>query len=225
MKKLINILTVFALIFTCFGITAYAEEPAYEKFDFVVEETEGAKVLDAKVAIFVSTSENKDKLTDKTEEFNIEGLKWKVRLKEDGAEMTDATEDTVFEDDKEYIIEILISAKNGADINVWDTNNAMFNGVPVEKTGGECRNNGTQLMIRAKTGVSESDIDLTESENSTVPNGNLNESGTLSLSKRCKVCGICPVQPLGVCLFIWIATVVAIIIIAAVVIIVKKKKK
>lgn len=42
---------------------------------------------------------------------------------------------------------------------------------------------------------------------------------------KCSVCGICPVQPLGICLFIWIAIIVVIIVIVVVVIVVKKKKK
>ena len=42
---------------------------------------------------------------------------------------------------------------------------------------------------------------------------------------KCSVCGICPVQPLGICLFIWIAIIVVIIIIVIVVVVVVKKKK
>lgn len=41
--------------------------------------------------------------------------------------------------------------------------------------------------------------------------------------KKCSVCGICPVQPLGICLFIWLAIIIVVIII--VIIIIKKSKK
>jgi len=42
-------------------------------------------------------------------------------------------------------------------------------------------------------------------------------------SNKCKVCGICPIQPLGICLFIWIAIIIVVIIV--IVIIAKKGKK
>jgi len=59
------------------------------------------------------------------------------------------------------------------------------------------------------------------------------EDGTVSKAEpkkgedekaKCSVCGICPVQPLGICLFIWIAIIVVIIVIVIVVTAVKKKK-
>lgn len=40
---------------------------------------------------------------------------------------------------------------------------------------------------------------------------------------KCKVCGICPVQPLGICLFIWL--VIIIIVIVVVIIVLKKQKE
>ena len=43
--------------------------------------------------------------------------------------------------------------------------------------------------------------------------------------KKCSVCGICPVQPLGICLFIWIAIIVAVIIVVIVIILAVNKKK
>lgn len=39
---------------------------------------------------------------------------------------------------------------------------------------------------------------------------------------KCKVCGICPVQPLGICLFIWIAIIIVLIVV--VLIVVKSRK-
>lgn len=40
---------------------------------------------------------------------------------------------------------------------------------------------------------------------------------------KCRVCGICPIQPLGICLFIWIAIIILVIVI--IVIIASKSKK
>ncbi len=50
-----------------------------------------------------------------------------------------------------------------------------------------------------------------------VPEEAMGEEGTAKLeSHKCKVCGICPIQPLGICLFIWIAIILIIIILIAV---------
>ncbi len=53
------------------------------------------------------------------------------------------------------------------------------------------------------------------------------QKGTLENSgaeeTKCKVCGICPVQPLGICLFIWIAIIIVVIIV--IVVIAKKSNK
>lgn len=40
---------------------------------------------------------------------------------------------------------------------------------------------------------------------------------------KCKVCGVCPIQPLGICLFIWLA-IILIIVIVVVILIFKGKK-
>lgn len=42
---------------------------------------------------------------------------------------------------------------------------------------------------------------------------------------KCKLCGICPIQPLGICLFIWIAIIIIIVIIVVIVVVRGKKKK
>ena len=46
---------------------------------------------------------------------------------------------------------------------------------------------------------------------------------TAEKEDKCPICGFCP-QPLGLCIFIWIAIVVVIIVIVAVIIIARKKK-
>lgn len=45
-----------------------------------------------------------------------------------------------------------------------------------------------------------------------------------SVKTKCKVCGICPVQPLGICLFIWIAVILIAVIITAVIVSKNNKK-
>ncbi len=41
---------------------------------------------------------------------------------------------------------------------------------------------------------------------------------------KCKVCGICPIQPLGICLFIWLLIIVIVIVLVVIIITSKNKK-
>ncbi len=54
--------------------------------------------------------------------------------------------------------------------------------------------------------------------------GDPTDSGTTEKAK-CKVCGICPIQPLGICLFIWIAIILVIVLVIVIVVVVANKKK
>ena len=51
-----------------------------------------------------------------------------------------------------------------------------------------------------------------------------NETKPETKEKKCSLCGFCP-QPLGLCIFIWIAILVAVVIVIVVIILVVKKKK
>jgi len=55
------------------------------------------------------------------------------------------------------------------------------------------------------------------------PGGSLNDNTPPEKSK-CKVCGICPFQPLGICLFIWLA-IILIVVVVVIILISKCKKK
>lgn len=63
---------------------------------------------------------------------------------------------------------------------------------------------GTKAVEKQLDTVSESE-----------DNGNLTSEKT-----KCKLCGICPVQPLGICLFVWIG--IALVIIILLIVIIKK---
>ena len=50
------------------------------------------------------------------------------------------------------------------------------------------------------------------------------DDNTPTEKSKCKVCGICPFQPLGICLFIWLA-IILIVVIVILILIGKGKKK
>lgn len=74
---------------------------------------------------------------------------------------------------------------------------------------------GTQEMSRTEEPVPESSI-----EESKEPE----KKDDKAAEKKCGLCGFCP-QPLGLCIFIWIAIILAVIIIVVVVVIVVTKNK
>ena len=72
-------------------------------------------------------------------------------------------------------------------------------------------------------GFGSDDIVYNETSGSTGTGTLDNEEGTAPKSD-CKICHFCP-QPLGLCIFIWIAIIIAVIIIAVVVYLIIKKKR
>ena len=74
-------------------------------------------------------------------------------------------------------------------------------------------------------GFDSDDIVYNESPGTeSVGDGNGNSIRDLLPKSDCKICHFCP-QPLGLCIFIWLAIIVAILIVIAVVILVLKKSK
>lgn len=83
---------------------------------------------------------------------------------------------------------------------------------------------GTPDIDFSKFGItSASESDGTSSHSGSTNETDSSNTDTSGKKSKCRVCGICPFQPLGICLFIWIAIILAILIIA--VIIIKKLRK
>ena len=61
-------------------------------------------------------------------------------------------------------------------------------------------------------------------QNGTNTPGEKPDDNTPTEKSKCKVCGICPFQPLGICLFIWLA-IILIVVILVIILIAKGKKK
>ncbi len=86
---------------------------------------------------------------------------------------------------------------------------------------------GTQEMSKTEESVAESSVEESSAEISKVevkPDVGVKKDKAEKKDNKCSLCGFCP-QPLGLCIFIWIAILVAVIIIVIVIIIVVKKSK
>ena len=83
---------------------------------------------------------------------------------------------------------------------------------------------GSQEMSKTlEESVKESSVEESSEKTESQPEVK-NETKPETKEKKCSLCGFCP-QPLGLCIFIWIAILVAVVIVIVVVILVVKKKK
>lgn len=176
-------------------------------------------------------------LADRTGDFTMEDVAWFKYLSQPEAGKTAddydyvdeelkvygmlCTDEDVF-DHEHYSYFLRIARLYAKEEDTFDRN-VKINGVDIDELQGSCYNTGSEFYIKTITngqGGISGEGDLTDAP--TALEGDPGEEEPTK--KKCKVCGICPIQPLGICLFIWIA----ILLIAAVVIVVlilKNKKK
>ena len=223
MKKTIGFILCAVLAFSLLasGIVSAKE---YTGFDLVFEEKEGEKVNDTKIRIFASVDDGE--AVDRTGEFTMEDIAWyKYLPKPEAGKTADdydyvdeelhiygilCSDDDVFEHDRySYFLRI---ARLYAEEEDTFQRNVRINGTDVDEMNGSCYNTGSEFYIK------------------TITNGSGGNSGIGELTdgtgdgSKCRVCGICPIQPLGICLFIWLA-IILIAVIIVVVLICKDKKK
>ena len=133
MKKYFKGLLGLVLAIVLFLPFKVLAEEAYEYFDFKVSMIDGSVIKDTNIKIFASVTSDDTNLTDRTDEFNVEEVMWSVCVDTDCAITEEVADDAVFEADKDYLFMIRITAINGADINVWGTDKAKYNGTPIEE--------------------------------------------------------------------------------------------
>ena len=230
MKKALCFILTLILLSGFAVFTASATD--YSAFDLVFEEKEGEKVNETKLTVFAAI--NDGALSDRTSDFTLEGVTWfkYVSSPEDGIEYDYVDEELkiygllcgngdVFEHDRySYFLKIdRLYAKEEDSFQ----RNVKINGVDVEEMNGICYNTGSEFFIKTVTngnGGSSGEGDLTDAAGDP---GKTGEKDDTAEKNKCKVCGICPFQPLGVCLFIWIAVIL--IVLVLIIVLVKKKNK
>ena len=199
----------------------FAEEKAYEYFDFKVNMVNGENIIDTEVKIFASVEGDEKNLIDRTDEFNVEEIMWSVCDVEDCSTTREVEDEAVFEEDKGYLFMIRITAKNGADIDVWGTDKAMFNGTPIEYLYGEYGNTGKELMIKSK--IAEEKVK--PQENTPTEETKQEEITTIGTEKTCMLgLSICCTTFLGLSICIWILIIILIILLIIIFCVLKGKK-
>ena len=215
------------------SLVSFAKD--YTAFNIVFEEKEGEKVNETEVKIFASVDGGE--LVDRTEEFTVEDKVWfkYISAPADGKTADDydyvdeelkiygmlCSDEDVFEHDNfKYFLRI---ARLYAQEEDSFTRDVKINGVDIDELNGSCYNTGSEFYIKTITngmgGISgEGDVTDVTGE----PQGEPGDSE--QTKEKCKVCGICPVQPLGICLFIWIA-IILVVVIVVVIIAAKSRKK
>lgn len=227
MKKYFKGLFVLAFALMMFiPMSVLAEEKMYEYFNFKVDMVNGEKIKDTKVKIYASIEGDEKNLIDRTDEFNVEELMWSVCDVEDCSTVREIEDDAVFDLEKGYLFMIRITAKNGADINVWGTDKAMFNGTPIEELYGEYGNTGKELMIKSKIAeekVKPQENTLTEE---TKEEPKQEEVKTTGEEKTCMLgLSLCCTTFLGISICIWILIAILIILLIIIFCVLKGKKK
>lgn len=235
MKETVRYTLTLILTISLTAINVLAKE--YTSFNIVFAEKEGAKVIDTAIRIFASV--NEDALVDRTSEFKMEDVKWYKYLPTpaEGKTAEDydyvdeelkiygmlVTDEDVFEHSKySYFLRI---ARLYAQEEDSFHRNVKINGVDVDEMKGTCFNTGNEFFLKTITngavGPSPKGEIVRDTGKLTNVPGSLDNEGN-EVRNKCKVCGICPIQPLGICLFIWLAAVVVILLV--IVIKVNKKK-
>lgn len=230
MKKNFKVfaIVVFALMLLI-PLVIKADEKAYEYFDFKVNMINGEIIKDTEVRIFASLEGDEENLIDRTDEFNIDEIVWSVCDVEDCSTSREVEEDAVFEEGKGYVFMIRITAKNGADINVWGTDRAMLNGTPIEELYGEFGNTGTELMIKSKIAeekvIPQEDTPVEKPEPEVVE-PKQEEVTTIGAEKTCMFgLSICCTTFLGLSICIWILIIVILLLLIIIICAVKSKNK
>ena len=220
MKKLF----VFILALLLMPITVFAAE-AYENFDFKVEKVDGANIKNTEIKVFASLESDPDNLIDRTSEFEFREVMWSVCVEVDCATSEEVADDAIFEADKDYVLMVRIAAKNEADINVWGTDKAKYNGTPIEELAGEYGNTGTELMIKTRTAVHEGEP-VEEKPDLPVEEEPQEEIMTIGAEEACLLgLPLCCTTFLGLSLCIWILILILLILLIVIICVTKGKKK
>ena len=220
MKEYSKCLFVIVLVMILIPITVFAEEK-YEFFDFKVEEKDGEKIIDTNIGIYASIS-NDTELTDKTSEFDIVEKKWNVCIDDDCDTTEEVGNEDLFEPNKEYILMIKITAKNGNNIGTLNDDKIKINGTTIKKLDGDYDNDGKELIIKSRTSISSTaskEIVITPTASPTEKNeANGNNKCLLGFS-------FCCTEFLGLSICIWIIIVIAIILLIISIFMYREKKK
>ncbi len=236
MKKIIYFLLISILVFSLLPIHAFAAE--YTEFNIVFEEKAGEKVNATTITVFAAVDGSE--LTDRTADFTMEDVAWfkYITEPEDGKTADDydyvdeelkiygmlCGDEDVFEPEN-YQYFLRIARLYAQEEDSFDRN-VKINGVDIEEMNGSCYNTGSEFYIKTVTNgqgggnAEEEEPVETVTEDEPQPETPSETKVEKPEKKKCKVCGICPVQPLGICLFIWIA--IALILIIVLIIVIKK---
>lgn len=237
MKKTLAFLLLLLTLINLLCVTAAATW--YTGFDVRFEEKDGEKVNATKLTIMASVEDGA--MIDRTNDFTLEGVEWfkYVSEPESGKTVEDydyvdedlhiygmlCTDDDVF-DHEHYSYFLRIARLYAEEEDTFDRN-VKINGVDVEEMNGICYNTGSEFYIKTVTNGSHGAPDV--EEETTLPEADTSVEPATETpgteKKKCGVCGICPFQPLGICLFIWLAIILVILVIAIIVMIVVRKMR
>ena len=212
---------LIVILFSIFVPSFVNAEESYEYFDFKVERIDGSKIKDTLILVYSSVESNPKELKNRTDEFNFVEVVWSECVTDDCLITQEVNKDAVFEEGKDYLLMIKISAKNKADIDVWGIDKVMYNGTPIEELFGEFGNTGKELMIKTKTNITTSKLEDTPA--TTIENPS---PVTKNESKVCMLnSAICCSTFLNLSICIWILITAILILLIIIICVLKNRNK
>lgn len=234
MKKIFAVIISALLIVSVLAPVCFAAgDDAIEYININYTLEPGEKLSKTEFAIFVSLTSAPENILEMTENFTIEEIKWYKSVKSEELEGLDETDyyadevahenfmecSSTEEVDEGAIYKIELSSIKAVDETPFNLvvpeERVMINGTPVIEIGGsDVLSDGSNLDVSfycTVAGYMSFAQPTTEPE--TIPETVITTTAPQVIEEKeeekCNLCGICPFQPLGVCLFIWIGVIIA----------------
>lgn len=202
-----------------------ADGDPYVTMDIKVDEVIGQKINNTDIKIYSSTSSDPANISDRTEEFEFLEKLWSVCVDDNCATTEEVSDNDVFEANKSYVLMIKIKGLNEADIDIWGSDIANYNGKAIDNFYGEYANTGKELMIKIRTYIGktttedepiviatpEATPEVTEADN----NENNEDKCLFGLS-------FCCTSLLGLSICVWV--IIAIVVLLLIIILCASKK-
>lgn len=237
MKKISAVMFCILIMLASFAPLCHAEEP--DKIEYINISYElqlGEPVIDTEIKISASKTSLPEEIVDMTDSFEIDEVIWCKVVAEPVEGLDESayyeykegssdyylicTKDDVVDETTTYkLILNDIKSKEGIVFNFIGLDRIMINSTSFDMIGGDAQSDGSNLFLSFLTtnsGPVIKEIVTQPAVTETIPETVIEtttaiteDDGEDAEKEKCSLCGICPFQPQGVCLFIWIGVIVA----------------
>lgn len=233
MKKISAVLFCILIMIASFAPLCHAEEP--DKIEYINISYElqlEEPVIDTEISISASKTSQPEEIVDMTDSFEISEVIWCKVITEPVEDLSEnayyeyeegaseyyliCTKDDIVDETTTYKLVLKdIKSKEGIAYNFIGLDRIMINANSFDTIGGEAQSDGSNLFLSfntTKSGPVLKEIITEPAVTETIPETIIETTEPIieePVVEKCSLCGVCPFQPQGVCLFIWIGVMVA----------------